>query len=348
MRPRVRHTFLMPPEPDWNATVNNKIASLLMGLVCAHAAHATIYPAIQTLQPPVDLEVGEVALNTLLNAAFVKPYTLGSGATVINIQVRKMSADIEAGSVAVNFRSTVTYDLTGTPKSYDLSFSQTVPVASVTMTYSGVKKRVTMVLSGLAAALDATLPAYVKTALTNEFGQFSIYPNEVMQELGGPITAGTTQLQKSFSIVFRDDYKVTFSLQKDLLKLSVAPKWELEAFDFGLWLMGGGPYDFVGQFHFESNVPLQVTSPWIGDSYGHYQQYTDVIPLNPTTAQNGFPRYSNTMYYKSATGVSNNAILYFRANYNNQLTHFHTSDQYNGLNTNYVKKQLDNNTLTIK
>ncbi|GEM_PF-5301896 len=328
--------------------MNKKFVSLLIGLVCAHAANATIYPAIQTLQPPVDLEVGEVALNTLLNSAFAKPYTLGSGATSISIRVQKMAVDIEAGSLAVNFRSIVTYDLTGTPKSYDLSFSQTVPISSVTLTYSGVKKRVTMALSGVASALDATLPVYVKTALTDEFGQFSIYPNEVMQELGGPITAGTTQLQKSFSIVFRDDYKVSFSLQKDLLKLSVAPKWELEAFDFGLWLMGGGPYNFLGQFHFESNVPLQVTNPWIGDGYGHYQQYSDVITLNPATSQNGFPRYSNLKYYSTASNINNNSILYFRADYNNQLTHFHTSDQYNGLNTDYVKKQLDNNTLTIK
>jgi hypothetical protein len=338
----------MLPAFERNNTVNNKIASLLVGLVCAHTAQATIYPAIQTLQPPVNLEVGEIALNTLLNSAFAQPYTLGTGATAINIRVRKMAVDIEAGSLAVNFRATVTYDLAGAPQTYDLGFSQTVPVSSVTFTYSGVKKRVTMVLSEIASALDAALPDYVKTALTNEFGQFSIYPNEVMQELGGPITEGTTQLQKSFSIVFRDDYKVTFSLQQDLLKLSVAPKWELEAFDFGLWMMGGGPYNFLGKFHFESNVPLQATNLWIGDAYGHYHKFSDVIPLAPIKSQNGFPRYSNEIYYRTVSELNNNSWLIFRADYNNQLTHFHTSDQYNGLNTNWQKKQLDNNTLTIK
>ncbi len=40
------------------------------------------------------------------------------------------------------------------------------------------------------------------------------------------IESGTLLLQKSFSMAFRDNFTVSFALEKDLMKLSIAPKWD--------------------------------------------------------------------------------------------------------------------------
>lgn len=279
------------------------------------------------LEPRADIEVGEDALTFLLNWAFREDVMLGTGSTQVRLSLRNVRVDFEPGILKLAMDANATFDLTTVSRSAGFRLDVTLTRAEMVLFYQRAVERLVLYVKEADRLLDENAPEYVKSAVRGYFDQFAIYPRRMIKDVAleydEAAQGALVPLSQRFPLHFSGDFITSFSLEKDLLRVSLAPEMITERLRINIpsRTASSGAY---GRFKFVTNYPCIISKMQVRDVNNRAVTFNveavsgpgsaDKIPLYttyftlPKGSQDGISGTTLTLIANVSSGLANTMV----------------------------------------
>jgi hypothetical protein len=208
---------------------------------------------LSTINPPANFELGEGALNSLLNDAFKNPIVLGSGSEQIVVQAKKIKFDFETNSCTVSLQFEVRFDLGYLERTELVVYDRTLTTGE--FTYNQAVQKVKALLPGFMAQYEA-LPSYVKILMKAQFQTLEVYSKPLLSNMAGSassvLPATGAQIEGGVPMFYMG-MDAAISFQNDFVRLSLSPILDIE-----------DPKIEVYRFHMGSDVSFWIITNFDG------------------------------------------------------------------------------------
>lgn len=271
--------------------------SLMLGLAQGlYSLGFNTQPPVEYMQPAGSFEMGEGAINSMLNYYLRDPIYLTSptDGSTITVRVKRVQMDIEPGTAVFRLRMMVQYPVSGVMKSFLVNHESSV--SSGALTYTHVPNDGGLIMLSLPTLQGSMghLNAGAQQALVTKFGNFLLNPHGLFNLPTPP----QGQISPYFPVFFMGMVNFSAILEDDRIRFSLAPSLEVEPTTIKVYKQNDGSqwnhkitvitnfsgqitdinfYNVLGETRSASGLTLQ---PDASASSLRYKRYNGVILTN--------------------------------------------------------------------